>query len=597
MGIAKSHKEKDLLVWAVITALLFVYLLLRSVFVPFTHDEAATFFHYVHLERFFTPVTREAANNHYLNTLLTYLSYKIFGSDTWALRLPNTIFSLLFFYYWFRTSKLMSNRFLQWGMFLVVSLSIWFLDFFALSRGYGLSVVFFTGAVYHTILFLRKRSGNHLMYSVLFVMLSLSANLSMTLPVVALLLLHVYGFIRQGSFHHPKRYFSLFSEIAFVSAAVFLLLRYREAGALYFGTPDGGLVNAVNTWIQLFTGSSSIFKLIVAVICVVFLLLTALYRLVKDSGKYFASAGFVFDFLFFATLFGAVLEHLIFGVYYPEGRTGLYFLPLFAGSLFFAAESIPFQWKYLFLLPLFYLPFHFFLHLNFGYANAYKDEVIPYRFYQKVASDTTAGLPTIGGYHMGVTTWAYINYKHGGRCNQIDWTNFPEKQQDYQLFDVTRYPGITKLYDTVDFEPVSNLVLLKRKYPVGKRLYEKISIKQSEGFTGKTFYNLKVAKKEIEGRSFLIDLNFRIASEKRVLNMWIVVQAVDKNGKSLIYKYIPIDWLRDFKTGRVENIHQSIMTGMIPQGVKSLKIYLWNLDGQPYRIDGGTLLMYETEKI
>ncbi len=592
----KILKKRELAAAGIISGLLLVYLLLRAVLVPVTHDEAATFFHYVRPERFFPPVTREEANNHYLNTLLTYVSYKAFGSDAWALRLPNVLFSLLFFYYWFGIVRFLSNRLLRRGLFITVVFSLYFLDFFALSRGYGMSVAFFSGALFHTVKLLKERGKRDMLYAGMYMVLALAANLSMVLPVLAVLLI-LYGVFFSEKWHKsPKRYFFLIPQTVAAGTAVFMLLKLKQAGALYLGTPNGGIINAVRSWLFLFTGGSSPAGLSVVILLTVLAFGAALYGFLTDRRKYFRSAGFVFDFLLFGTLAGAFLSHLLFGVYYPEGRTGLYFLPLFAGTLFFSAERLPGRWVFLLPLPLLYLPVHFFTHINTRYANDYKNEVIPLRFFNKVAADTVSGLPAIGGYHMETTTWAYINYKHGGRCNLIDWTNFPEELQDYQLFDVDLFPGIAKRYDTVDFEPLSNLALLKRRLPVKKVLLKKIDIKRTESFTTKTFFNLFEMKKGISGRNFLLDINLNLSSKQRVLRMWIVVQGVDKNGKSLIYKYIPIDWLKDFNGNSPEKIRQTINSGIIPQGVKALKIYLWNLEGQPYKTEGGSLTVYQTEK-
>jgi len=47
-----------------------IYLILRAVFIPLVHDEAATFFHYIHSFDFVPFIAHWDANNHILNSAL-----------------------------------------------------------------------------------------------------------------------------------------------------------------------------------------------------------------------------------------------------------------------------------------------------------------------------------------------------------------------------------------------------------------------------------------------------------------------------------------------------------------------------------------------
>ena len=72
-----------------ISLCIFIYLIIRSIYVPLIHDEAATFFHYIQSSSFIPFHSLNDANNHFLNSLLTYISYTLFGDSEFALRLPN----------------------------------------------------------------------------------------------------------------------------------------------------------------------------------------------------------------------------------------------------------------------------------------------------------------------------------------------------------------------------------------------------------------------------------------------------------------------------------------------------------------------------
>ncbi len=593
MNKIKKKYPVELLFLVLSVVILFIYLVLRSVFVPFSHDEAATFFHYVHINRLFPPITREEANNHYLNTLLSIFSYHLLGSSKWALRLPNILASIMFFYYLFRISMLLSLKLLRYGFFISVAFSLHFLDFFALSRGYGLSMAFLIGSMFYSIQYLHFHKTKFLSVASIFIFFMLSANLATIIPAIAFLLLHVYTFASKNN-KKLLQITIIFIESAFMAVAIILLLKLKNAGALYLGTPHGGLFTAIKSWLILFTNSSSIIKLTVLSFFFVSILISIIYNSIRNTHIYFNSTGFVFDFVLWLSIAGSVLASVFFDVYYPEGRVGLYVFPLFMGSLFFATDNFPAgQWRQLIVLPALFFPVQFLTELNFTYAQSYKDEVLPKRFFAKVVSDTTGGMPTIAGYHMTTNTWAYYDYKNGGRCNLIDYANFPSLTQVYQILDVQLYPEITKWYDTLDYEPISHLALMKRKKPVSKKLLKTITVTPSNVVISKQFFNLFKQKNNITNHNFLFDVKLSVWSNSKPLTMWLVLQALNNNHKSTIYKFMPLDWLKDKWQGKKNNLKQSFFSGKIPASTKIMKLYLWNINKQPFSILDGKIYIYK----
>ena len=591
----QKQQRTDLVFIGIFVSILFVYLLLRSILVPITHDEAATFFHYVHLGKLFPPLTREEANNHYLNTLLTFVCYHLLGSNKWVLRLPNLLGSLLFFYYLYRISKFFSSRFFSLTFFLCVSFSLYFLDFFALSRGYGLSMAFLTASIFYSIQSLRGNNGFLLVYSSFFILLMLAANLSTLIPAIALFLIHLFVFYDKRPFRKSAFFFTLLVDVVTLVFATFLLLKLKHAGSLYLGTPDGGVLTTLKSWLFLFTGGASTTKIVVLLLFTGFLLFSTVYHAIKYPKSYFQSAGFVFDFLLWASLIGSYLATWLFKVNAPEGRVGLYFFPLFMGSLFFSANAFPARkWGRLVVLPALFFPVYFLLYFNFSYAQAYKTEVLPKRFYTKLAADTTAGMPTLAGYHMESTMWDYYNFEHGGLCNTIDWSNFPETEQDYQLFNIDLFPNILQNYEPVDYEPVSHLSLLKRKQPVQRKRWKEITVQGTNGSVNKSFINLFVQKTNLKNHHFLFDVRLSLRSEAQPLHLWLVLQAINQKGKSNIYKFIPLDCLKDRWDGSPNNFRQRFLSGKIPPHTKILKLYLWNMDRQFFSINGGKVIVSET---
>src|SRR5688572_5519453 len=72
-------------------AVVFVVVVLRCAFVPFAHDEAATFHYYIQSGSFWPFLSHVDANGHFLTSAAGWVCFKLFGSSTLALRLPSVL--------------------------------------------------------------------------------------------------------------------------------------------------------------------------------------------------------------------------------------------------------------------------------------------------------------------------------------------------------------------------------------------------------------------------------------------------------------------------------------------------------------------------
>jgi len=126
----------------------------RAVRVPLTYDEAATYIRYIapHIVPEFDAgplavFNFEVATNHLLNTVLTKLATVAAGSSEVALRLPALLGYAL--YVWFSTTILrrLTTSLVAVAGLLLLNLNPYLLDFFALSRGYGLGIGLMMGAL------------------------------------------------------------------------------------------------------------------------------------------------------------------------------------------------------------------------------------------------------------------------------------------------------------------------------------------------------------------------------------------------------------------------------------------------------------------
>ena len=134
---------------------------LRAVRVPLTYDEAASSIRYIDTSTpsvFDTSALSifnfEVATNHFLNTLLTKACDVVAGGSEIVLRLPSIIGYAMFLGF----SLLILHRSVRPAIatpgFLLLNLNPYVLDFFSLSRGYGLSLGFLMGSLFYLFKFL-----------------------------------------------------------------------------------------------------------------------------------------------------------------------------------------------------------------------------------------------------------------------------------------------------------------------------------------------------------------------------------------------------------------------------------------------------------
>jgi len=131
-----------------LTGVMIAYVILRAVYVSFTHDEAYTFFNYI-LRPIESTLNVTYTNNHLLNSLLARWSHSLFGDSEFALRLPNVLGGVLFFVFAAKLlSRMHANRWMVLIAFVLFASDLYAVDFLALCRGYGISLGLLLASLY-----------------------------------------------------------------------------------------------------------------------------------------------------------------------------------------------------------------------------------------------------------------------------------------------------------------------------------------------------------------------------------------------------------------------------------------------------------------
>lgn len=336
--------------------LLFAYVVWRSIAVSFTHDECLSY----------TIITGNdhqvyTANNHWLNTILMFLSSRIFGYSELALRLPNVLvfgMYLLFIYKIFR--EYCESPIALYIAAPLLLFNPFILDFFGLARGYGLGIAFFTASVYYFLAFFQqKQSVKNMVWLVATSVCCVYANYAF---LTAILALHGAALLAWLRAHREKPLQLLLFyviEILLFVPAILNILYLSEKNELYVGGDRDVFHDTLKSIISFsFSygedpyGITAIASIVLAVAFI---------------GGFFFFKSRIFNWMkliiFFLLLIPTVL-HAAIGMKFPKDRAAVYWMVMAGFFLMFATDTIlkklrthraggsPSKWRKALLVPI-----------------------------------------------------------------------------------------------------------------------------------------------------------------------------------------------------------------------------------------------------
>jgi len=327
----------------------------KAYFLAFTHDESLSYLDYV-IGRNSWEVIRFAhhasANNHPLNSLLMKGCYSLFGAAEWALRLPNLLAAAVFAYAIWRLLRALPRLslplFFLGGSWLLGQ--AYFNDFFSLARGYGLSYGFFLLAFAQ--LYLLKSSLKGLAAALLLACLSVYANFSQLIPLLALLASYTLYLLLFG----PNRKAHLFAQLglmllgllglgAAIAGPISGLIERKE---LYFGGEKGLLQDTIGSLAkhQLQGLGLEQYSFLLCYAYPLLLLLGLLFLVLKRKEN-----SPIYRLIFMSSLLlslmsiGHILAHKLFGVRFLIDRTALIYLPFIQLLSFALFAALVQKWR------------------------------------------------------------------------------------------------------------------------------------------------------------------------------------------------------------------------------------------------------------
>lgn len=570
---------------------------MRAIYVPLVHDEAATFFHYIHFGRFLPFFSHWDANNHILNSALASLTYSAFGQQEWALRLPNVLAFVLYATGVWRLSKHLQDPKIRVVFALALLTPHYLIEFFALARGYGLSMGFLLVALAELAAVCKSSSRKNHIWVLVWLLLALAANLTLFNTVglvVAIIMLNVLWFRAE---RNKALLTVLLLGILPLAGFALLLLKMKSLGLLYYGIAEAGFWElTAKTLLMRLTNSDGVLVQIILGTLITILAGVSIYLLTKGRFKpSFSEPWLVFALLFLGNVVGFPILHHLLGVNYPEDRVGLYFIPILLVSICFICDKLLLttgkKWVVVMLIPLLFFPFHFVFSINTTHSSFWKDERIPTRFYERLKQELSAGdrQVTMAGSVVRQMCWAWLNLNQADPTGNMQVDDFESAPFDYLIASELEVPDWRAHYDSLDFDPHSQLLLLRNNGTQTQQTpFQNLKIKPT--ITRNEFEEFLNAEIDTLSMSNIkVNLQIDLRSLDNPLHAWLVVTTEDREGNLVQYEYSPLDWMKTNWEENNQRYQESILLHNLYDDVRRLKIYLWNMERAEIQLLGGTL--------
>lgn len=284
----------------------------------------------------------EWPNNHILNTLFAKASITLFGAHQWSVRLPNLLFFFLYAAAVYRILRFILTEY-SWFFIPFALLFIsnpYMFDFFAMCRGYGMSIALSTFSASLFITGFSRMRTSHIWWGLFFAVLASYANFTLLLYWLAASgVAGVYFIVRRSK---TKQHFWLPYLIMLAGSIGYLALIYtpikkmQSTDQFTYWTSNGFIQDTVHPLIEMSCFESGLTTPFTILAYAGFLLIFAclfysLYQWKKakfqlnELTKPYTIAAV----LLVGTAFVNIMQTWIMGTPNLFGRTAMFFYPLY----------------------------------------------------------------------------------------------------------------------------------------------------------------------------------------------------------------------------------------------------------------------------
>tara|TARA_R110000737_G_scaffold151521_1_gene180844 strand:- start:58193 stop:59986 length:1794 start_codon:yes stop_codon:yes gene_type:complete len=597
MSQAKRINESAYSVFAKLLFLaIFIYLILRAYFVEPLHDEVATFFHYIETGIFWGDEALLDANNHLLNSFLSHQLYLWFGPNFFFLRLPNLLSFILFYWALYQLVKPINKALLR-GVLLVALAGIPFiLDYFAYTRGYGISLAFFLAALVFLIRFTKTLSSYSIFIAYLFLVIAVYANLTYLLSCVLAI-----GFVIIIQLLNLKKIKKIthFSLLSFHGVLVLSILpainfaeKLREGGALYYGSLEGfwEVTGKTITNYTLFFDANW-FKWVLLLMGI--LLIATLLYIWKRKGTldFFLKNETVIAWFLFGHI-GAILFLAHFrGVNYPEDRVGMYLIPL--SILLFAYILNNWKWSSYGILILLVFPILFITKINLNTSVFSPQDRMSDSFFNEVIKEVNPK-SSISVYPLMRLSWAWQDRKQEIKNTVSDLKSFntaadivlTREVLQHKKSELDQYVLFTK-------DENSGFLAYRRKKPFVKSVVFDSTFTVNETEAEYISFGNFYIPDSLRNKKLQIHVEGQTSTSAEVPHFNFIYSTLDKNGNSVIYEGWGLHWSNGLKKNFLLNYNYPI--NCFEKEDYEVRVYLWNINKEKIAVKNGKFELISLE--
>ena len=555
--------------------LLFVYLILRAIFVEPIKDELMTYHFYVDGGYFIGKGTIIDANNHLLNSSLAWITHQLGRSFFWC-RIPSLLAFPFFFFWMKRFVASVSSPAHRLVLLLAVVCVPFTLEYFAACRGYGMALAFMAGSLVYLHDWIRTGKMKFLLLTCLVGWLMIASNASYL--TIAL----IFGCIAVLSFVvSPVQQTRSWKVIVIVLLYVVSILPFvwyagllKDNGALYYGSLAGFWPVTLRTLLR-YTLFYDAEWMRYPVISLSFLLIVIFaFRLLKGGIRRFLAnkASLLFAVILAQTLAILFLAHVS-HVNYPEDRVAMYFVPLTILCVGFLVLELR-RGKFLIYLFLLF-PLLFLFHVNLDSSVISPDDRMNKPLHDLARARFTE-FTTIGGYALFPTSWAWAERDEA--CTQ----EFQPTTEDFQHrleFVLTKsdLPRVSQRYYRLvgrhDRSSVKIWQLIRT--PEYKPLY----LCGAPEFRGDAEFVSLLSfpvPDTLLGKSVLSSVRCTLQLPGSYRNLLLCYSTVDSAGKTIQYDQFPLEESYG-RSRRNISIRNNYLFRPLSAGEKEIRVYIWNI--------------------